>query len=165
MKVYLLRHGNAEDHSVSGRDEDRELTRDGIEKLERASRGWQRVVGPIDRVFSSPLIRARQTAEILHRAAGVSEPIAQAPELVPHARPLDALQTLQAELQAGAEGVACVGHEPHMGCLLGLLLTGNQHAPIPFKKGQLVVVKVDSGASLAGRLCESLTQKAAAALD
>ena len=41
----------------------------------------------------------------------------------------------------------------------------NQHAPIPFKKGQLVVVTVDGGASLAGRLCESLTQKASAALD
>ena len=83
MNVYLLRHGIAEDYSVSARDEDRELTQEGIEKLKLASAGWKRVIGHIDRVFSSPLIRARQTAEILHQAAGVEEPIAEAPQLVP----------------------------------------------------------------------------------
>ncbi len=165
MKVYLLRHGDAQDRSVSGRDEDRELTPAGLDKLEQASRGWRRVLEQVDRVFCSSLIRARQTAEILHRTAEASEPIAETEQLVPYARPLETLQLLQGELQSGSEGVACVGHEPHMGALLGLLLTGNDHASIPFKKGQLVVVQLDSSASMLGRLCESLTQTAAAALE
>jgi phosphohistidine phosphatase SixA len=57
-----------------------------------------------------------------------------------------------------------VGHEPNLGYLLGLLLTGHPRQPIPLKKGMLVGVETESGASLIAALRFSLTQKAAAQL-
>ena len=74
------------------------------------------------------------------------------------------LNILQGEMHEGSDGIALVGHEPHMGSMLGLLLTGSENSPIPFKKGQLVVVDVPSSSSMIGQLRESLTQKAAANL-
>ncbi len=161
MKVYLIRHGNAEPSSPTG-DDGRQLTPEGVRRLQAASAGWQRVAASIDRVFCSPLIRARQTAEIFRQAVGHDRDLLQTPSLTPSARPLEALELLQAEMLGGARGVACVGHEPHMGSLLGLLLTGSERSAIPFRKGMLAVIELDSSATMVGRLVCSMTQDTAA---
>jgi len=162
--VYLLRHGNAEDHPARGGDAARELTSEGVERLERAGPAWRRVVGQVDRILVSPLARAQQTAEVFRRAIGTRGPVETTPVLVPAANPLDALDVLQAGCREGLRGIACVGHEPNLGALLGLLLTGSDRTPIPFKKGMLAVVEVDSSAHMIGRLLAAMSQKIAAGL-
>ena len=57
-----------------------------------------------------------------------------------------------------------VGHEPHLGCLLGLLLTGSERTSLPFKKGMLVGVDLDSRSSLLGRLIVAMSTRIAASL-
>jgi phosphohistidine phosphatase len=162
--VYLLRHGIAEDPAAGGADAERALTDEGVRRLERASKAWRRIVVEVDRIFVSPLVRAKQTAAIFAHAAGKRAQIAESGDLVPGARPAAAQELLLRELQGGAEAVACVGHEPHLGGLLGLLLTGSDRIAIPLKKGMLVGVELDSSASTSGRLLFALNQRLAGEL-
>ncbi len=163
MIVYLLRHGEAEDHARGG-DAARELTAEGAERLERASRGWKHVVGEVDIVLASPLRRAQQTAAIFQRAVAKQTAIATEPLLEPGASPLDLLHVLQDHCMHQRCGIACVGHEPHLGMLLGLLLTGNERTAIPFKKGMLAAVELDGSSAMLGRLIAVLSQRLAGAL-
>jgi phosphohistidine phosphatase len=161
--VYLLRHGIAEDFSPCG-DASRSLTEEGVRRLQQASNGWKRVVGEIDEAFVSPLLRAQQTAAIFLEAVAASAPRVETATLVPEARPLHALELLHAAMHEGRRGVACIGHEPHMGSLLGLLLTGSERAAIPFKKGMLAIVDIESSATMTGRLIAAMSQRIAAGL-
>ena len=59
MRVYLLRHGTAEDSPpAGGTDDDRELTADGITKLKRCAPGLRRLVDA-EVVLTSPLRRSQ----------------------------------------------------------------------------------------------------------
>ena len=66
MRLYVMRHGPADDQSPTGRDFDRALTPPGREIVARVARALQsaRVGGPL-RVLSSPFRRARETAEVV----------------------------------------------------------------------------------------------------
>src|SRR5256885_9784491 len=65
MLLYLLRHGIAEDHGSRASDEERELTDEGKEKTRAAMNAVRKMkLFEPDLVISSPLIRAKQTAEI-----------------------------------------------------------------------------------------------------
>jgi phosphohistidine phosphatase len=162
--VYLLRHGVAEDQAEGGADAERALTADGVRKLERAGRTWRRLVDDVDRIFVSPLVRARQTAVLFGQAAARRAPMTETDDLTPGAPPTAAQGLLQRELQAGTTAVACIGHEPHLGGLLGLLLTGSDRIAVPLKKGMLVAVELASSASMSGRLVFALSQRAAGEL-
>lgn len=164
MIVYLLRHGIAEDAPPGGDDRARRLTAAGTDRLEQACRGWTRIIGDLDRILHSPLVRAQQTAAILQRGVRREAPLVETPLLVPAARATDTLELLQAEHRAGTRGIACVGHEPHLGALFGLLLTGSVQTAVPLKKGMLAAVEIASSASMVGRLVAALSQRAAGGL-
>jgi phosphohistidine phosphatase len=157
MLLLLLRHGDAAEIAPGGphRDEERPLTGPGVAKLKEACACTARLIGRIDRIVASPLLRARQSAEILATAVRFEGQIERNASLVPGARPTDMLD----ELADAAGTVALVGHEPHLGSLLGLLLTGSPDAAIPLKKGMLVGVDVERGGL--GRLQFALSQRAA----
>jgi phosphohistidine phosphatase len=164
VHIHLLRHGIAEDAAPSGADADRALTDEGRKRLRKAADAWRAVVEPLDLVLTSPLLRARQTCEIFCAAVGFTGEVRVCPELVPSAAPSLALQLFEGEALSGANAIAAVGHEPHLGYLLGLLLTGQGRLPVPFKKGMLVGVETASRASLVGQLRFALTQKLAGEL-
>ncbi len=135
MKLLLIRHARAEERAAfaaSGLpDEERPLTRDGIRRMRRACAGLAREVVTLDLIASSPLLRARQTAEIVHAAY----PQARRTELgalSPGAHPRAVRDWLR-DQEAGA--VALVGHEPDLGLLAAWLLSGDAHPFLPMKKG------------------------------
>jgi phosphohistidine phosphatase len=89
MRLYVMRHGPAEDRAPSGRDFDRALTQAGRSVVERAARALHAARGgaPIAmgggppyppaqplRVLSSPFRRARETAELLATVIGAGDP-------------------------------------------------------------------------------------------
>ena len=160
MIVYLLRHGEAED-SAPGGDSARPLSTEGTVRLERAAPGWRRIVADVDRILASPLLRAQQTAAIFRQAVAAAAPLDTEPALTPDARPSDALVLLQHWHGKGCRGVACVGHEPHLGHLLALLLMGSERNAIPFKKGMLVAVEIEHRAAMLGRLLVAVSQRIA----
>jgi phosphohistidine phosphatase len=161
MRIHLLRHGIAEDRAATGNDHDRALTEEGWRRLRKAIRTWRALVPRPDQVWVSPLLRAQQTAEVL--CAALDAPAARVePCLSPESGCQTAAHLLEAEQLAGVGSIVLVGHEPHLGHLLGLLLTGQRHQPIPLKKGMLVGVETHSPASLLAELRFALSQRAAA---
>lgn len=150
--LLLLRHGIAEERSPLRPDAGRELTAAGRARtravLEQAAHLGLRA----DRLFSSPLARARQTAEIA-RAAGLAPSIELAQALEPGGDPLP---LLPAWLTQGGELAPCrlllVGHEPDLGLLAARLL-GAPPGAIALRKAGLALLRlpaVEVGGSLAG---------------
>jgi phosphohistidine phosphatase len=159
MIVYLLRHGLAEDHGVR-RDEARRLTDKGRDKLVAAAPAWRRCVGRLDRILTSPLVRAKETAVVFAAAVDHALAIDDVDCLLPLAEPVAAVDVLREDARAGRRAVALVGHEPQLGSLLGLLLCGA--GAIPLKKGMLVGVDLPAATARPGRLILCLGARQAA---
>ena len=136
MIVYLVRHAVAmerEDWDKS--DDSRPLTEDGIERMREAAAGLARMSIAVDRVFTSPVVRARQTADILVKELGLAKA-----DLIESLAPgYPAPLVLKALEDIPAEGdCMLVGHEPDMGHLAAVFLGAAK--PLPFKKGAIMAV-------------------------
>lgn len=145
MIVHLLRHAEAEDVSPSGRDADRRLTEDGRRRMKAVARAVANLDPGYDAILVSPLVRARQTAEPVAEACGFKRPLVETRALAPNAEPVDILHEL-ARLKPGT--ALLVGHQPHLGRLFGLLLTGRSDLEVPMKKAALAAFDAGADPSL-----------------
>lgn len=161
VHIYLLRHGIAEDGGPMLADHARALTEEGWKRLRKAAPSWRRLVPTPDVVLVSPLRRARETAEVFVDAVGFRGEVRVEEALVPHGAPSVAVSLLEVEALSQTGAVAIVGHEPHLGYLLGTLLTGHPRQTVPLKKGMLVGLETESVASMIGSLRFALGQKVA----
>jgi phosphohistidine phosphatase len=121
MRLYLVRHAAA----VQGEpDELRRLTPDGLTAArELGVRLATDGVAP-DAVLTSPLLRARETAEEIARATGVeAEPVEQL-------RPGATAEDVTRALTGRGETVVVVGHQPDCGHIAAVL-TGGAEPPFP----------------------------------
>lgn len=138
MQVLLIRHARAEERALLKRDAGRVLTADGVRRMRKAARGLRTLVPELEHIATSPLVRARQTADILARqypAAGRSV----LPALKPGGEPRAVLAWLVAQ-PAGAT-LALVGHEPDLGALAAWLLAGRNRSFVHFKKGAVALLE------------------------
>jgi phosphohistidine phosphatase len=139
-ELYLIRHGVAEDRGDAWPDDaKRPLTEAGMARMRKSVRGLARFGVAIDLILTSPLVRARQTAEIV--AAGL-EP-RPAIVSVDALTPAGTFTSLTAELEKHARRtrIALVGHEPNIGEIAARLV-GSRH-PIEFKKGAVCRIDVE----------------------
>jgi phosphohistidine phosphatase len=140
-QLYLIRHGIAEERGEQWPDDTkRPLTEEGMLRLRRSARGLDRVGITFDVILTSPLVRARQTAEIVGGEINPVPQIVNVPSLAPGGSHQAVLNDI--EKQNRRERIALVGHEPGMGELLARLI-GTRHA-IEFKKGAVCRVDVDA---------------------
>ncbi|MEA2650589.1 MAG: phosphohistidine phosphatase [Chloroflexota bacterium] len=109
MILYFLRHGKASS-SQAGNDEARELTKGGRKRLRGAVTLWRRLNLRPDVVITSPLVRARQTAEIVCDALG-GEPVVD--DLLQPGASWSQLARAMAR-HRDARRVMFVGHEPDL---------------------------------------------------
>ena len=141
MNLLVIRHAIAEDKerfAATGRKDDlRPLTDEGRSKMRRGAEGLRIVVGRISQLASSPLVRARETAEIVAPVLGVPRV-----EVVEALRPDRSYDELLKWLHAIAlpnddrdRIVGIVGHEPHLSGLVTWLMTGGMDSRIELKKG------------------------------
>jgi phosphohistidine phosphatase len=136
MELILLRHGKAEPHGHPEGDAARALVEKGRAQARRAARLLVRAEGLPDIVLTSPLVRARQTAEEFCLTAGLPAP--QVREwLASGMRPEAAMAKLAEE--DGHGRVAIVGHEPDFSGLIEWLLRGGS---VEVKKGALVSLEI-----------------------
>jgi phosphohistidine phosphatase len=131
--LYFLRHGKAGSPS-RGDDDARELTSGGIDALQRAGALWRRVNLRPDVVLSSPLARARQTAELVTEAIGGEVLVDD--RLRPGASWGDLARAMSAH--PDARRVLFVGHEPDLSSAVAHL-TGA--ASVRMRKGGLACVE------------------------
>jgi len=131
MEIWLLRHASAEDRSDSGKDADRTLTEDGHKRAREVARGLAELETGIELVLTSPYARARQTAEPAARALHLQDRLRETQALEPSSDPEEILDEVRAE-KVGA--ILLVGHEPHLGALLGRLVAGRPGLEIPMRK-------------------------------
>jgi len=138
MNLYLLRHGLAVEPGLAGYqpDAERPLTPKGKARLRTAARAMEALDLSFDCILSSPLRRARQTAEIVARRLRLRKKLAFADDLAPGGDPRRLIQELN-QLRPEPQQVLLVGHEPYLGRLVALLTAGNTGLEIDFKKGGL----------------------------
>lgn len=145
MKLYLVRHAEAEDASDTISDENRRLTDAGSSRMQAAAQVMQRMGLKPQRIYSSPRTRAVQTAEIISAALSVASEVHEA---VDFTFDVQAIEKLGSDLDDGAE-VMFVGHDPSMSKVISDLAGAN----VVMKKGSLARIDVVTIASpLRGRL-------------
>ena len=148
MELILVRHGPAEDRDAFARtgrpDRDRPLTTGGRRQTRGAAAGLATLLTDPPRVYTSPFVRASETAEIIATACGVTVTRSLA-ALAPGGRRDRVLRSV------GESGTAIlVGHEPDMGQLLSWLLAGHPEPFHRFKKAGMVAVSCPEGPGQGG---------------
>ncbi len=140
--LLVIRHAIAEDRLGPGGDEERPLSTEGRRKMRQVAASLSELVPQLGLIATSPLLRARQTAEIVAAAYGGAR-----------SRVTDALRpgsdgpALVAFLaaQRGLEVAAVVGHEPTLGRQASYLLAGQAESFLDLKKGGAALLELDSG--------------------
>jgi phosphohistidine phosphatase len=148
--LYLVRHAIAAERGPEWPDDDlRPLTERGIARFTKAVDGFAQLGSKVGEVWTSPLVRARQTADLLAAGLSYRPQVRQLAVLTPGhppARIMDELVRATRERR-----IAIVGHEPGLGEFAAFLV-GTPRA-IPFKKGGICRIDVEgSGGRWSGTL-------------
>jgi phosphohistidine phosphatase len=147
--LYLVRHAIAAERGDKWPDDTkRPLTQKGRARMRQAVAGLQAFGVKIDVVLTSPLVRARQTAEILVEGLESSPDLEEIEALAPDHRPTEVAHALGTYTRCGA--LALVGHEPGVGELAAWLIGARE--PLPFRKGG--VCRIDTPALPPGKNCQ-----------
>lgn len=144
MKIYLLRHAIAVDHGTPGvTEEQRPLTPEGQLKMRAAAVGMKEFGVEFQALLTSPLVRARQTAEIVAAAFNTKRLLKELSALKPGS-PIDKLWAALKPFSR-CDRLMLVGHEPDLSRLASTLLSGRPEGlDINFKKGGLCLIEIDN---------------------
>jgi len=150
MKLYVMRHGSAEDDAPTGRDADRVLTPAGRERVRLVAEALELAGEAPFAILSSPLARALETAEIVAAvteleirvreakgAGGSSGAVEVRREMAPGG---DTMGLAIELLRNGRKRVMIVGHEPDLSMLVAQLV--GRHSEQGMTKSMVVGVKL-----------------------
>ena len=145
MKVYIVRHGKAENEAATRLDTDRILTARGVEQA-RYIGGHIARVGPVAQlIVSSAVTRAVETARIIHSYANCR--FATADELhvdAPVSAAVDLLTSLAFPVKGKpVETLVLVGHNPQVSDLCEVLVNGIGAARFLFRTGEAMLLEVN----------------------
>lgn len=144
----IIRHAWAEDPGPGVDDAARRLTKRGRKRFARFVRRLSAAGFGVDLVASSPLVRARETAEILVEELAIDRPVAIVDGLAPGS---DWQALVEWTIQQDAARVAWVGHAPCVGRLAALTI-GDGTAAIRMSKGAVASIRLDDGPGQPGEL-------------
>lgn len=137
--LYVVRHAIAELRGEAYPDDTkRPLTPKGMARFKEAARGLAELGVTLDLILTSPLVRARQTAEILAATLRGRIPIEEIEVLAPASSPGAVLSVLGE--YSRRKRMALVGHEPGIGELAARLV--GSRTPFAFKKGAVCCIEV-----------------------
>ncbi|MEP7246556.1 MAG: histidine phosphatase family protein [Gammaproteobacteria bacterium] len=143
IELIIVRHAIAfeRDEKRWPEDRSRPLSPDGRHRFRQAASGLARWFPKVDLLLTSPLERARQTAQILTEVAGWPR-AAERAELDPGTDPAMTLTSLR---QPRVDRLALVGHEPHLSHLIELCVAEpSARLQMKLKKGAVAVIWFES---------------------
>ena len=159
MQLYIVRHGIAIDRedSKSPPEAERYLTEEGVERTKQVAEAIAALGVHPDLMFSSPYVRAMQTAAIF--AGELEYPkqkVRQTDSLLPGAEPGAFLRELAREKDAST--VFCFGHAPHVDGLLAAAVGASRHIT-SMKKAGVALVELKRLSPPNGQLVWLITPK------
>jgi phosphohistidine phosphatase len=141
IELYLIRHAIAAERGPNYPDDrERPLTSEGIARFKLAVDGLKEIAVSVDLVLTSPLVRAKHTAELLVAGLPSQPRTEELDALAPGGRlpaVLDAVSTFSKRYRK----IALVGHQPDLGELAAKLLQAR--GEIEFKKGAVCCIQLD----------------------
>jgi len=144
MRIYLFRHGEAlskADPNIAS-DADRPLVEEGIRRTRQAAEGLKRLGIALDAVFTSPWLRAKQTAQIVCEVLEIGGQLKVMEELAGDKTIEHVMNALVK--QAQFEDVMLVGHNPLLSDLAAYLLTlHTDWTQVDLKKSGICTVEVE----------------------
>jgi phosphohistidine phosphatase len=146
MQVYFLRHGEAEKKG-QGEDSERPLSKDGIARMKEEAAAIAGLDLGIELIIASPLVRARQTADIVAGAFRPREMLAIDDRLAPGFGWDALVQVLKKH--AGRKSLMLVGHEPDFSETIAACIGGGR---VECGKGGLARVDIGDLSTLRGTL-------------
>jgi phosphohistidine phosphatase len=141
VKLYIVRHAWAGEHGDPRYPDDRlrPLTDDGRKRFAAMVKRLARDVVDPTLIATSPLVRCRQTADILAEYLSTSASLVERPELAPG---VDLERLVAWTTAQSASAIAWVGHAPDVGRMAATLI-GNGTASIRFAKGAICQIDFD----------------------
>jgi phosphohistidine phosphatase len=144
MKLYLLRHGDAIEPGAPGyKESERPLTSKGVQRTRLLAHALRQMEIGFDGILSSPLRRARETAEIIARGSRQECKLRLSEDLAPGGDMAGLVHEVNA-IRPAPETLLLVGHEPYLSGLTSLLCTGGAGLSLTFKKGALCRLQVEA---------------------
>jgi phosphohistidine phosphatase len=139
-ELYLIRHAIAAERGEQWPDDTkRPLTERGIARFKECVVGATRLGVAVDEIFTSPLVRATQTAALLAAGLDGKPPVKTVDTLAPGHSPEEVMAQLART--AKRRRIAIVGHEPQLGELAAHLIGAGR--PLEFRKGGMCRIDVE----------------------
>jgi phosphohistidine phosphatase len=126
--------------TVVERDSERPLTPEGRAEMQRIAKSLKAVGLQANRIFTSPLRRARETAEIVTKVLKIPT-LEEWDELKPDGSRAELYRKLS-RLEQNSRPIV-VGHEPYLTSMIGDII-GTTNAKIVLKKGGVGKVRITS---------------------
>jgi phosphohistidine phosphatase len=142
MDIYLIRHAEAVQTEPAGgmADEDRPLTDAGRAQAQHLAHALPGRGARIERLFVSPTVRTRQTAEPLIAAWGLGDDrVVECDELAPDGNIRKLVRRIAKQ---PAATVGLVGHRPDLNELAAWLI-GSKKARIAMDKAGVALIRVE----------------------
>ncbi len=152
MELYLIRHGIAVERLIDTKDEERSLTEIGRQKTRKVAQRLDELGLRFDLILTSPLVRSRQTAEILY-SFGLSSQMEESTSLAPDGDIYTWLGWLEQwrQVTSGSLVLALVGHEPALGEWAEILVWGEARSGLVLKKAGIIGLTLPEAGSAVGR--------------
>ncbi len=140
-----MRHGPAEDDASDGLDSSRALTPAGRERCRSVAKRLVELNESPRAIVSSPLVRALQTAEIVHTIVSPAGSVEANRAFAPHGHAHDFVREAA---KHGRKRMMVVGHEPDLSLLCARLL--GDHLSYGFMKAMVISLRVPNEGGPAG---------------
>lgn len=140
LELYLIRHGVAAERGEDYPDDSRRpLTARGAARIRTEAKGLSALEVTFDLIVTSPLVRTKQTAELMADALPGKPAVVTSDALAPAGTPAAVIR--EVAKHARLARIALVGHEPNLGELAAQLI--GARSPIEFKKGAICRIDFD----------------------
>jgi phosphohistidine phosphatase len=138
MRVYLIRHASAGDAAT---DDLRELTDEGREQAKCVGLGLRKLEARLSTIFTSPILRARQTATLIAACLSPAPTVKSRSELSCGASPEAILSVAQEGTPPGE--IAIIGHNPDLTHCAATLLGSPPETAVRFSTASVCCLEMD----------------------